>query len=503
MIALEVIVVVLLALLLYAWVGYPLLLAAVAASRSKVESPRSKDEPPRVAVLFAAHNEEGCIQQRLANLLDTPILPYSDLSRHSSEGTTADTSIQIHVGLDGCTDRSGQIANEFAKDHPNVHVHEFEERRGKAAVLKDLVKASAAKCSVFSVQSSGTENEGSTADSDLRPSTFDCRPPADIIVFTDANAEFRPDALEKLVGHFADPQIGGVCGRLILSNAECGGQKTEDRGQRTEDKGCKTPTLRHSHTPIPSSSHSDERTYWEWERRLKARESAVDSCLGANGAIYAIRRELFPTGIPDNTIIDDFVIGMKVREQGRRMVYEPDAVAEEELPEVEREWRRRVRIGAGDFQALSICRKCLHPRYGKFAWMFWSHKVLRWLTGHCVLLLVISAAAQVALADKSDSLLVIRLPSAPILPYPHTPILVLAFAGIFLLCAVVGRLLRHSRSSLARPFRLCDHFLTMQAALFVGFLHFCRGDLKGYWDRTPRGSSSPKGYGGTGGDTEG
>ena len=110
-----------------------------------------------------------------------------------------------------------------------------------------------------------------------------------------------------------------------------------------------------------------------------------------------IRTGLFWAEIPDNTIIDDFVIGMKVREQGYRMVYAPTAVAREELPEtLDDEWRRRIRIGAGDYQALVLCRKCLLPRYGKFAWMFWSHKVARWFTPHLLLLLTISSASRIA-----------------------------------------------------------------------------------------------------------
>src|SRR6185503_6079299 len=115
----------------------------------------------------------------------------------------------------------------------------------------------------------------------------------------------------------------------------------------------------------PSGGKTDESVYWKFETWLKTRESELDSCLGANGAIYAIRARLFWASIPPNTIIDDFVIGMKVREQGYRMLYEPRAIALEELPpEVAHEWKRRVRIGAGDYQAIRLCRACLSPSFG-------------------------------------------------------------------------------------------------------------------------------------------
>lgn len=91
------------------------------------------------------------------------------------------------------------------------------------------------------------------------------------------------------------------------------------------------------------------------------RESALDSCLGANGAIFAIRKSCWPV-IPDNTFVDDFVIGMRVREQGVRLVYDREAMATEELPRsVGHEMTRRIRIGAGDLPALFLCWRSLLP----------------------------------------------------------------------------------------------------------------------------------------------
>lgn len=394
----DIIVVMLVLLLIYAWIGYPLLLAAASRVAAKAPDERTKAHHAglgRVAVLFSAHNEEGVIRRRLENLTQIQNL-----------------QIQNYVGVDGSTDRTARIAVEFAEHYDNVHICEFKERRGKVAVLKDLVKVSA-QPSTLSVQES------------------------DILVFTDANTIFKPNAMEKLLAHFADPEVGGVCGRLVFK------QRSEVRGQG-------------------SDSHiSDEGVYWRWETWLKQKESDLDSCLGANGAIYAIRRELFWNEMPDNTVVDDFVIGMKVREQGFRMVYEPQAVAEEEMSDTVNEWNRRVRIGAGDYQALQFCRRCLSPKYGRFAWMFWSHKVLRWFTPHLL-----------------GGLFVVSC----LLPYTVTSILLSAL----LLCGLLGRIVRRSRAGVFCFPRMCDYFLTMQAALFVGFLRFCRGNLSGQWDRTPR-----------------
>jgi len=361
----------LLLLLAYAWLGYPLLLRGLAGRRPDHVAP-ALTEPPPVAVLIAAHNEERHIRQRLENILAL------DYPRDR---------ITILLGLDGCTDRTAAMAREFAAGHPNVHVHEGHERRGKVAVLKDLVAVSTAS----------------------------------ILVFTDANTEFQPDAVAKLAAHLADPSVGGVCGRLLFRNSREDAQNTQK---------------------------DSESAYWDLESSMKQWESRLDSCLGANGAIYAVRRKLFWSEIPDNAIIDDFVVGMKVREQGVRMIFEPGAVAEEDLPDPAHEWTRRVRIGAGAYQALGWCRRCLLPRYGVFAWCFLSHKVLRWLTPHMLLLAAVLLAWQLR----------------------HDPVLIVVFA--FAAAALALRPLRY--------------LALMQAALLIGFYRFCRGNLQGAWTRTPR-----------------
>ena len=121
-------------LLFYAWIGYPVLLAlaarvrgprkAVSPDADKVHAPRS------VAILIAAYNEEAVIRDRLTNAVE------------SCAGlTAAGVSIQIHVGVDGSDDRTAEIASGFAETHSFVHVHDFQVRRGKVAVLKDLVSA--------------------------------------------------------------------------------------------------------------------------------------------------------------------------------------------------------------------------------------------------------------------------------------------------------------------------------------------------------------------------
>ncbi len=389
--------------LLYAWLIYPLLLIVLAAGRHQRPAATPAQAGRPLAVLIAAFNEAGVISARLRNLLESDY--------------PAD-HLQILVGTDGCTDNTAALAGEAARHAPSITVFEYPVNRGKTAVLKDLAEYAITQAAPAAIP---------------------------LLVFTDANTAFRPDALQRLARHFDNPRTGGVCGRLVF------------RGDDLE-----------------------EHTYWNLENVLKEREALMDSCLGANGAIYAIRPECFWKAIPANTIVDDFVIGMKVREAGFRMHYDPHAIATEESPAILDEWRRRIRIGSGDYQALLLCRRCLSPRFGIFAWMFWSHKILRWFTPHLLLLLLTGAWAAVIAGALG------RLS-----PRIHlTASIVCAGAVLLIVAAAMGRCRRRYGSSRPGvPGKLCrgaDHFLTMQAALLCGFIRFCRGNLPGTWTRTPR-----------------
>ncbi len=318
------------------------------------------------------------------------------------------THWQAYVGVDGCQDRTADEARLAARGHANITVFDFPVNRGKSAVLKDLVEQARRQS-----------------------------PAPEILAFTDANSVLAPDALQRLCRPFLDKRVGGVCGRLSYV-----------RG---------------------AVSKTEENLYWRYENWLKAKESAADSCLGANGAIYAIRTPLFWNELPPNTIVDDFVIGMKVREQNYRVIYEPLAVAEEELPpEVRDEWKRRIRIGAGVFQALLLCRACLQPRFGVFSWIFWSHKVLRWFTPHFMI-----AGLLLAVADALSG--------------GALGVAFLAMYAAMGTAALLGRWSHQRNGVILKILRGVEHLMTMQVAVFLGFLRFCQGNLEGRWQRTTRG----------------
>ena len=184
----------------------------------------------------------------------------------------------------------------------------------------------------------------------------------DILVFTDANTMFESGALRALVAPFADPEVGGTAGDQRYLPAT---------GQDSEAGG--------------------ERSYWDFDRRIKLAESAAGSTVAATGAIYAIRRELFEPVRPGVT--DDFITSTAVVAQGRRLVFVPDAAAWEPVaPSNRLEYRRKVRIMTRGLRGVAARRALLDPRRtGFYAIQLASHKVLRRLMA--VPLLVVALGA--------------------------------------------------------------------------------------------------------------
>jgi cellulose synthase/poly-beta-1,6-N-acetylglucosamine synthase-like glycosyltransferase len=254
----------------------------------------------------------------------------------------------------------------------------------------------------------------------------------DIVVFCDANTEFEPDAIHALVRHFKRPEIGCVCGELRLRS----------RGSKS----------------------SGEQLYWRYETLLKFLESRLNMLVGANGALFAIRRELF-AAIPPDGIVEDFLIALNVRAAGYRVVYEPEAVAWEEVaPNARHEFKRRVRIGAGNFHALRHTWRLLNPMVGAVAVALWSHKVCRWLVPLAL------AAAEISAA---------LLARDPIYGLAAT------FGLVLLLLAVVGHRL-DLRARYWAPASIPYYFLSMNLALFLGFIAFVRGTQSLVWTPTAR-----------------
>lgn len=255
----------------------------------------------------------------------------------------------------------------------------------------------------------------------------------EFIVFSDANSFTEPAALKNLIRWFADPVVGAVCGKLVLIDSATG--------------------------------QNVDSMYWKYETFLKKCENRLHGLLGANGAIYALRRKWYPT-IPDNTIVDDFVIPLRAKiVHDCTIVYDAEAVAHEETPAaLGAEFQRRTRIGAGGFQAIGLLWQLLAPGHGWTAFTFLNHKILRWI---CPFLLVLAFGINLALLE---------------IPFYRW---MLGAQISFYLLAVLGYVMP-SQPTAFRVMRLATMFTTMNAALLVGFFRWLFGTQRATWHRTER-----------------
>jgi cellulose synthase/poly-beta-1,6-N-acetylglucosamine synthase-like glycosyltransferase len=373
-----------LVVVVYAYLAYPAIiwcLAHMFGQRHRPPADRAEALPP-ISVLIVAYNEEAVLEARLLNALAT------DYPKEK---------LEIVVASDGSTDRTEAIVRKYERQ--GVRLLNYKVRRGKATVLNVAIK----------------EVRG------------------EIVILSDANTHTEPDAARKLVRWFRDPQMGVVCGRLVLTDSHTG---------RNVDS-----------------------LYWQYETFLKRSEGRLGALLGANGAIYAIRHSFY-TPIPNDTLVDDLVIPLWARlTSGCAIVYDSEAVAHEETaPAIGHEFHRRSRFGAGGWQCLGRLWPLMNPSQGWIAFTFISHKCLRWLGPFFLIGMFVS---NFFLCDK---------PLFQWLLFGQ-----LSFYAVALLGAFMPPPIRPLKA-----LRLATMFAGMNLALLLGFWRWLHGSQHAAWKRTRR-----------------
>ncbi len=188
------------------------------------------------------------------------------------------------------------------------------------------------------------------------------RATGEILVFLDARQSVDQDAILELVSCFADPQVGAVSGELVLESSTGG--------------------------PSPDALG----IYWTIEKMVRKLESATGSVVGVTGAIYAIRRELF-VELPPGTILDDVFVPMNVVRLKKRVVFQPSAIARDRIfTEKNKEFSRKVRTLAGNYQLLRIAPWLLTVR-NPLLFRFISHKLLRLLVPLLLFMMLFASAS--------------------------------------------------------------------------------------------------------------
>ncbi|GGM94682.1 glycosyl transferase [Terrabacter tumescens] len=283
------------ALTAYTYVGYPALAALLA--RRQQAGTAADDDLPSVSVVVSALDERDVIGRRLDNLreLDYP----EDL-------------LEVVVVTDGSSDGTDVEARRHA--WPGVVVLHDPRRRGKAAAMGRGVA-----CATH-----------------------------EVVVFSDANNSYAPDALREVVRPLADPRVGAVTGA-----------KAVDGGESTLSGG--------------------EKLYWRYESFIKRQESLLGCCTGVVGELLAVRRDLVPE-FPKDLVNDDFFIAMHVARSGRRVAYAPAAMSWEPAAiSMSDDVVRRRRMTAGRWQSLVRWRSVLPVGQPLVIWQVVSHKYLRLL----------------------------------------------------------------------------------------------------------------------------
>lgn len=306
--------------------------------------------------------------------------------------------IHFYIGSDASTDKTDEIIQEWQKKFPQINLIRFGGRTGKSGIINDL-------------------SDKATQE---------------IFILTDANVIFKEDTIFNLIRHFKNESVAQVAANIIKVS------------------------------PNNKGIASQEKSYIAIENKIKHQESLRwNVVMGAEGGCYAIRKVSF-SKVPPKFFMDDFYITMNVIEQGKQIVFDKEAVCNEDVPtKSAEEFKRKVRISIGNFQNL-MRYKSLLLGFNGISFAFWSHKVLRWLT---------------------PFLLITAFVSTYFLMFHDSYFKILFLLQLFgFVTPVLDWLLRINIPLM----RFVSHFYLMNLALLRGFIIYMKGVESNVWQPTKR-----------------
>ncbi len=310
--------------------------------------------------------------------------------------------ITFLIGTDNCSDATVSIIKNLQQKYSELKLIEFTSRTGKIGILNALSK--------------------------------EAKSP--VLLMTDANVYFKRETISELVKHFKNTGVGMVCGNI-------------------------------SKRPLNAEAvTASELHYMNFENRLKSAESnLMGLVMGAEGGCYAIKKEIL-TEIPAHFIADDFFTTCLALRAKKKIIFENDALAYEDVAtDTKGEFKRKARIATGNFQNLFYFKDLLFRFWSDIAFAFFSHKVLRWITPFLFLLNFIT----VILLFKT-----------------HVLFQIIFYAQVFLLLLPVLNKMLVSVGVKIKPCISLSHFMMMNAALLVGFLRYCKGVKSSVWEPVKR-----------------
>lgn len=381
---------ILLFIILYSYLGYPLLLVILNIPKRIFykNSKFLKDTEPEVTLFVAAYNEEDFIEQKIQNTLD---LDYPK------------NKLKYIWVTDGSTDKTKELLSSY----PEFNVLHENKRSGKTGAIN-------------------------------RGMLFVNTP---IVIFSDANTTINKNAIREIVKQFNNPKVGCVAGekRIAPQNKD-------------------------------NAVNSGEGIYWKYESFLKKNESDFNSALGAVGELFAIRTNLF-TEIEPDTILDDFIISLRIAQKGYKIKYTPNAYATERASvNINEELKRKNRIAYGGFQAISRLKNLLNPfKHPILSFQYFSHKILRWALVPLAIFLILFVNIYLAFESSWESGYMIFL-------YLQISFYILVFTGFIL----------QSRKTKLKILFAPYYIFIMNLSEVIGFIRYI-GKTQGVnWEKAKR-----------------
>ena len=380
-----------LSVLFFCYIGYGLVLFLFNNIRKVLDSGKEGKQQTEwlpVTLIIPAYNEIRVLEQKIRNTLaiDYPA-----------------NKLRVIIVTDGSTDGSEAII----KKYPSVLLLHKTERKGKLAAIKRAMQ----------------------------------QVKTPVVVFSDANAILNKECIQKIVGHYKDPAIGGVAGEKKIIN---------DLHQ--------------------SAVGEAEGIYWNYESFMKKQDADFNTVVGAAGELFSIRTELFPQ-LNDNIILDDFVISMKVCLQGYKIKYEPEAFATE-LPSASlaEEEKRKVRISAGAYQSIGYLISALNIfKYPLLSFQYISRRLLRWV--FCPLMLVVLLVTNILIVTTNE---------------PQIIYIVFLLAQVFFYAASFAGWLIIRSGKRAGILTIPFYFVFMNYCLVKGFIKNLKGKQTVLWEKSLR-----------------
>ncbi|MEG1649809.1 MAG: glycosyltransferase family 2 protein, partial [Rikenellaceae bacterium] len=261
-----------------------------------------------------------------------------------------------------------------------------------------------------------------------------------IVVFTDANTMICSEAIKEIVTQFTDPKVGCVAGEKRVAQLSM------------------------------QDATAGEGIYWKYESTLKDLDYRLYSAVGAAGELFAIRTSLF-VQLPNDTLLDDFVMSMKIAQKGYKISYCSRAYAlENASADISEESKRKIRISAGGIQSVVRLYPLLNIfRYGILSFQYISHRVLRWSITPLLVFLLLPLNIYLAIKLGFTSLYGV----------------VLLFQGLFYLLGICGYILNRRKIKNKLMF-IPYYFLFMNLSVLRGVLYLQSHKGSGVWEKAQR-----------------